>query len=304
MKDILNKKKFLIKTIVALIIVIGSTIFAKYDYFLYKDTIATVKQVENIKTSDGNEEREENYNQILKLKIRNGKHKGEYVEVTNKYFYSQFNSTKYSKGNDIFISISEEDGLTGKILRSKVDIYAVFVTSIFVVLVLMIAGRKGVLVLLTMVVNIVIYVFALKKYIKSEDIELTTCIITFCFIVLTLMILNGFSRKSFGAIISSIITVCIIYFIYLIAYKYSSRPSFELMNYIFGNENLDALFLSSVILGSLGAVMDVSITINSSVSEIVNTAKNPSIKALIKSVKEISYDIMGTMVNVLFFLYI
>lgn len=301
MKD----KSIIIKVIIALIVIAGATLFTDFDYFLYDDTIATVASVENIKTSNGNEEREANYTQKVKLRIRNGKYKDEYVTTSNKYFYSQFSSTKYSKGNDVFVSLDEEGGeLTARILKTKVDMYAAFVISVFVMITIMITGVKGILSILTLLVNITVFVMALKSYIKSERIEYTTFIITFIFIVFTLIILNGFSKKSIGAIVSSMVTLLCIYVIYEIAYKHSERPSFELMNFIFGNENLDALFLASVILGSLGAVMDVSITINSSVAEIVNTAKEPTVKSLIKSVREISYDIMGTMVNVLFFSYI
>lgn len=308
MKTELLDKKTYIKIIISLLVIISVTVFAKFDYFLYKDTIATVVKVENIKTSEGNDEREENYIQNLTLKIKNGKYKGKIVNTTNKYFYSQFSSTKYAKGNDVFVSINDDDDdddeLSVKVLRTKVDMYAAFVFSTFVVLTILLTKRKGILAIITLIVNIGIFTLALQSYIRSEQIEITTIITSAFFIVFTLFILNGFSKKSLGAIISSLITVMCIYIIYEVAYKNTARPSFELMNYIFGNENLDALFLASVVLGSLGAVMDVSITINSSVTEIINTAKEPGVKSMIKSVKEISYDIMGTMVNVLFFSYV
>ena len=50
--------------------------------------------------------------------------------------------------------------------------------------------------------------------------------------------------------------------------------------------------------------MDVSITINSAVNEIVNSTKSITVKQLVKSIREIGHDIMGTMINVLMFSYI
>ena len=50
--------------------------------------------------------------------------------------------------------------------------------------------------------------------------------------------------------------------------------------------------------------MDVAITMNSAVSELVAATEQISIKAVISSMQIIGHDIMGTMVNVLFFSYL
>ena len=76
------------------------------------------------------------------------------------------------------------------------------------------------------------------------------------------------------------------------------------MDYIAGPNDIENIFLSGVTIGCLGAVMDVSITINSAVNEIVNSTSSITIKQLIKSIREIGHDIMGTMINVLMFSYI
>ena len=65
----------------------------------------------------------------------------------------------------------------------------------------------------------------------------------------------------------------------------------------------DIFFLSSL-LGLLGAVMDNAITINTAVSEIVATNPSVSYSKLVNSIYEIIYDVMGTMINVLFFAYL
>ena len=57
-------------------------------------------------------------------------------------------------------------------------------------------------------------------------------------------------------------------------------------------------------MGSLGAVMDVTISIAAGVAEIKGQTPDISTKDIIHSVREMGYDIMGTMINVLFFTYI
>lgn len=299
-----TRKKDIVKVAAAVLIVTAVTLFTKFDYFLYNDMIATVTSVENVKCDGTYEGRETYYVQNLTLKIKNTAKKGTVVTAYNKYFYSQIDSTKYNVGDDLFVVESETDAQAVKILKTKVDTYAVFIIVSFLTVVILIAGKKGIMSISSLFVNILIFVLALNKFIKSENIELTTIVVTFLFVVLTLIILNGFTKKSFGAILSSLTTVLLVYILYVIVYRFGDRPYFEMMDYIFGNENLEALFLSSVIMGLLGAVMDVSITITSSVYEIVNTAKEPTVQSLVKSVKEISHDIMGTMINVLFFSYL
>ena len=57
-------------------------------------------------------------------------------------------------------------------------------------------------------------------------------------------------------------------------------------------------------MGSLGAVMDVSISIAAGVAEIEEKTPDIRLKSLTHSIREMGYDIMGTMINVLFFTYI
>ena len=64
------------------------------------------------------------------------------------------------------------------------------------------------------------------------------------------------------------------------------------------------MFLAGLFIGSLGAVMDVAITMSSSIFGIYEKDPTISIKALTKSGLEIGKDIMGTMTNILFFAYV
>ena len=124
------------------------------------------------------------------------------------------------------------------------------------------------------------------------------------FSVVTILLLGGFSKKNIGAIISTLITTFLIFGLYKLAIIYGGDLHYELMDYIAGPNDIENIFLSGVIIGCLGAVMDVSITINSAVNELVNSLNSISIKQLIKSIREIGHDIMGTMINVLMFSYI
>ena len=62
--------------------------------------------------------------------------------------------------------------------------------------------------------------------------------------------------------------------------------------------------MPELLIGSIGAVMDVAITISSAMSELIDKNSDISSKALNRSAREIGKDIMSTMSNVLFFTYL
>ena len=76
------------------------------------------------------------------------------------------------------------------------------------------------------------------------------------------------------------------------------------MEYTKGNEDFSALFFASVLFGCLGAVMDVTITICEAADEYMKKQTEDSKGSLKESMHEVGKDIMGTMVNVLFFSYL
>ena len=64
------------------------------------------------------------------------------------------------------------------------------------------------------------------------------------------------------------------------------------------------LIMSQVLIGGLGAIMDVTITETSAINELVVVNKEISIRELIQSGREVGFDIMGTMINILLFTYV
>ena len=73
---------------------------------------------------------------------------------------------------------------------------------------------------------------------------------------------------------------------------------------ILKNINLKEVIPAGVIIGSLGAVMDVAVSIASSINELHETDPDMSQKSMFKSVINIGTDIIGTMINTLILAYI
>ena len=302
-----NKIKFII-SLILVVIFIAIFIWSSNNYNMYKSDIAKVISItdEYLKVEDGPNGREEKYfNQIITAKLKNGEYKGEIITLKNTYSSSMLKNEKYKKGDDLFVSIKKgNEELQGSINGLKRDKYIVLLVGIFTITIILVSGKFGVYTLATLVANIAAFIYFIKLYINGNDFMLINLIMIIFFSVVTLLLLGGFSKKNIGAIISTLITTFLIFGLYKLAIIYGGDLHYELMDYIAGPNDIENIFLSGVIIGCLGAVMDVSITINSAVNELVNSLNSISIKQLIKSIREIGHDIMGTMINVLMFSYI
>ena len=305
---IVKYKKLIITATALLILVVAVFVFMKNNYSLYKDTIGTIVNAGTLYTSDvegPNHELDKQYTQTLTIKIRNGEYEGNYIQITNDYSETQMKDTRYAEGDDVFISIESKDNvLIGTIKDVKRDQYVVVMALFFIILLITISGKQGILTILSLLVNIGIFLIFMRRYIDGESFDVLTIAMVISFSILTLFILGGINRKSIGAVISSLVTVGLITIIYQLVYQFVEKPPYEMLDYIVGHDDLKGIFTGSVIIGSLGAIMDVAITMNSSICELIDTTPKITVKDLVRSAREIGHDIMGTMVNVLFFTYI
>lgn len=127
----------------------------------------------------------------------------------------------------------------------------------------------------------------------------------------TLLIVQGATKKSFAAMIGCLTGTAISGILTLIMSKVLSLTGMlndeSMYLYYMNAENpidLRAIIFGSIIVGAIGAIMDVSIDIASSLNEVVNASEKPTFEKTIKSGFEIGRDIIGTMANTLVLAYI
>lgn len=302
--------KFPRQSVLTLILLIG-IIFILHDDFLYKEPIAKIVKVKTEETGNVTNYNngaysvsEKSYRQDLTLKLLNTKNHGTRIKAVNKYTFSQTDSQKLYLGDHVFVKFTEKGKLNScSIIDVKRDSYAFVLLLIFIWLILLMAGKRGALILGTLIVNIIIFTFALFQYFKGVNILLIANILILIFPVLTLIVSNGPKKRTCIAILSSFITLGIALFLFHLALTYGEEIDYASLDYIVGNQDLESIFFASITLAGLGAVMDVAVTISSSLEELV--IKTPDIKPieLFKAGRQIGYDIMGTMINVLLFTY-
>ena len=294
-------------TALFIIILLGviSIIFTSNNAFLYKTTVVKVLSVENEYSHEEegpNGEKEQYYEQLITAKILNGEKKGSTVILRNEYTSSGVNDERYFKGSQLMVSLnSSGDG--GSILGKKRDVYVILFCWLFVALLVAVSGRHGGIVLISFIINMILLLMALHLYDRYGSLLKITMATMVIFSILTLICAGGFHRKTWVAVISTLITVSLCMGIYLATMRTSDRIPYEMMDYIVNSKDLADLFLAGTLMGSLGAVMDVCISIAAGVSEVVIKTPDITVKSLAGSIREMGYDIMGTMINVLFFTY-
>lgn len=297
-------KKINLKLIILLILSIASIIFTYNDYFLYKTPILKITNIDNV-LQESTIKGEDYYNQIITGKIMNGKYKGNTLTVKNTASTSNVYGDTIKNNSELFIEVSSDGTKAIRITNIKRDKYLVILLVIFIDLIIITAGKKGLKTLGSLLGNIIITgiaIFTFKNNYKTLNMLLLYFIVSIIFIIFSLYITNGKSKKTLSAIISSIASLFISFGLSFLLIKiYGKDISIWTMEYIEVVYDYENFFYVSILLCGLGAIMDIAITISSSLNELI--VKNPKIdrESLIKSGKEISKDIVGTMTNVMLY---
>jgi len=309
-KDYLKNNKIYVITFIALLIIgIGAIIFTYNDYFLYQKTI--------VKTIDIKEEylstetinygyHDELYMQTITAKILNGEHKGEIVTIENEYHKGEAYDQKYHKGDELIVSLNERDDeiVNTHIENYKRDKYIVILTVMLVLTIYIVGRIKGLMSIVSVILNISIFVILVGINAKGVSLPFLSFIGAVIFSILCLMLVSGPNQKTLAAILSSIVGVSITLLISYVVIKLTKYQGVRFEQLDLLTRPYEGIFISEIILGGLGAIMDISITMASSLNELIDKDNRITIKALTKSGIEIGKDVMSTMINVLFFTYI
>jgi len=289
---------------------IGSLIFVHHNYSFYNSPIAEVVKTELVDATnveDQNNNKDVVSNQLLTAVLKNGQDKGKEIHLTNEFSKSKALDNEFRVGNELFVKIEQADTeLTGTIQGVKRDKYLVMIAWVFIFVLLLVGRRQGLLSIISLAVNAVILSFALDLYISnSERSLLLICSVSIVlFTVISLLLVNGFNEKTYAAIIATLLgtfsSLLITYLALLVTGEHGLR--YEELQFI--TRPYKTVFMAGLFIGSLGAVMDVAITMSSSIFGLYEKDNTISVKALIQSGMEIGKDIMGTMTNILFFAYV
>lgn len=281
-------------------------VIVDHDDAWYTSTIAVITEIqtEHTETQNGVSIGKENYYvQTITARLTNGARKGETIGLSNQYTDSGVRDECYQIGDKLFVEPGG-DGETGKIIGQKRDTLVYLLAAALLIGMLAVAGASGLLATLSLVFNIALLTIALRCYLDGWNIFALTGVLILLFTILSLIIANGWNRRSALAIAVTLLSIAATAMIFLIVRACTPELQYQMMEYAVVPDDLSALFFCEIMVGGLGAVMDVAISLISTADELLMHNPNIPYEQLRDSVRAVSDDIMGTMVNVLFFTYI
>lgn len=308
----LLKKTCIRKVLILLLVTAAVFLLVKNDYALYDQTIGTVKAVETVETDskkgfDGKREYEEKYyEQTLTVKIRNGVHKGGEMQAKHICASSGVYDTAYKKGDDVFVEKIEagEDGIfTCNVTETKRDYVVATVAALLFALFLLVAGKEGSMTIVSLVLNVAAFYVVLRLYLNGHNILFMTIPMVVFFTAMLLIFMHGWNRKTWVSLIAVLATAAVTTAIAAVVLQHSN-VDYNFMEYLiqpFDPVDAGYIFLAEILIGALGAIMDVVVTIVMTVDQIVLHNPEADKKSLWKSCRTVGDDVVGTMLGIMFF---
>lgn len=304
----------------AYIFLLNNLFLNDLDLFQNKDVVKA--RVLEIISSDVNEYQlglndvHEEKTVYFEAKILSGNKKGEIVEAAQQI-------------NDIYAGNHEEVKAKDKILLMSVDYFenadylmTEFVRSdsitifciIFMLFLLIFGHKKGINTIISLVFTcLAIFLVFIPAVLSGHNIYLWSIITCLFIIVMTLLLINNLSKKTLCAMMSCIVGVTITALLTVIMTKIMHLTGLvdEQSYYIqlMDTENpfdLKAIIFGGIIIGAVGAIMDVAVELSASLLEVYEKARDTdkTVKSLWSSGVNIGRDMMGTMSNTLVMAYI
>lgn len=180
----------------------------------------------------------------------------------------------------------------------------------FLLLIVFIGHRKGITTIIALLFTVLaIFLVYIPGILKGYNIYALTVIVSAFTIISSLIIINGWNFKTICAISGNIIGVAFAGITALIMSKAFRLTGMVEQNYVMLTQletpiDLLGVIWGGVLVGALGAIMDVAMSIASAMKELNDTMSNKSFFRMLRSGMNIGRDAIGTMTNTLILAYI
>jgi uncharacterized membrane protein len=252
--------------------------------------------------------------QNIRISLLSGEHKGEEFQLEN-WLENRIAAAnvRLKKGMTFIASLSGESGnlRIDVVSHDRVPGY-IFALIVFFGALLFIGGKKGLKSAIGLVLTLlgVFYLFLPMMFLGVHPV-LAAIILGIAVSVADLGLLNGFGKKTAAAIMGTAIGVAVAgsaallvgWFANITVYHSEEAETMMVIakNYFV---NPQGILFAGVIIASLGAVMDVAISIASSVWEMAEMSGGNSLNRLFQSGMNVAKDIVGATANTLILAFV
>lgn len=295
-------------------ILIISLIFPMFLFAASSNKYEKGKIVEILKTIPANKVEIENG--ILKklkviIEIKSGVDKNKKVIIIHPIFKDKSYNIPIEKNENVVLNINNQEGvITYNIIEMDKSGLMISISIIFIFLIILIGKGKAVKALFGIGISIFFIFYGMIPLILKGYSPLWLGILfTFLITFFTIYFIIGYNKKGLVAFLGTIggtIIAGILSQIYICAMKLTGYTGLESIysSNLFKNVNVVELISAGIIIGSLGAVMDIAISIASSLNEIREHNNQLTEKQIWKSGMRIGKNVIGRILNTLILAYI
>ena len=249
--------------------------------------------------------------QKVTAEVTQGEHKGELCELDNPNAYHI--GAYGGEGTRIvaLVRVMEDGSLKGTVYNHDRTPMIYLLIGLFALVTVLVGGKKGFATLYALAFTFlcVICMYIPLLYVGCNGI-LAAILTSVTILTASIYILNGWSVKTLCAVIGTTLGVAVSGLLAMIIGRSFHLSGYnmdevEAMVYIANSSRLkiaDILY-AGVLISSLGAVMDVSVSIVAAMDEVRQHARGLSRKELFASGMRVGKDMIGTMSNTLILAY-
>ena len=298
------------KVIASIIILIIGILITSWCYFstgfatkpIAEITSNHIKSELVDRTEDNYKNKDEVRQQRMQIKVLSGENKGKTYQVINTYSPSQAVTYKYRPHQRVIVAFVKHKA---KIMSPKRDWVLVLGFFVMISLLILLAGKHTIMLVFSLILNAVIFYFVIKFDIIENGTKTFliygSAVVLFTFF--SLLLAQGFNKKMLVTLVSTLLGVFVSFGIcYLIMQStHEAGIKYEAVDY--ATQDPRSLFLAQTLLGVLGAVMDESTDIVSSLYALSKHKTDLTFKELMISGRTMGQEIMGPLINVLVLIF-
>lgn len=246
--------------------------------------------------------------QEVYIMLDSGDYKGEELAAVN--YLNAYSNLDLKEGLRIIVRLDYDDQgfpFVAAISNYNRDMALMGLALLFIVLLVLLGGKKGISAVLGLAFTVICIWFFLIPLLQRGAPTIASAVALVAITTsVSLLLLNGFSPKTLCATIGcvggvAIAGICAAVAGWLTSISGFNMPEAEelILRAADNGMKIRGLFVSGVLIASLGAVMDVAMTITSAVFELHRVNPRMARKELFQSGLIIGRDAMGTMANTL-----
>ncbi|MFT9055424.1 MAG: YibE/F family protein [Ethanoligenens sp.] len=248
----------------------------------------------------------QNGTQMLQIRIDSGKYQSNVLTIKN--YLSNYSNVVATQGGTLVVRVSgleqKPDVAVFSYYRAPY-IYALII--LFFIVLSIVGGRRGIRSAASLVVSFLCILFIyIPSVLRGASPLLMALIIAGYITLVSMIFLSGFSRKTWTAIIGTLAGVLFSAGIAVLSGALMhlngfNSPESETLIQLSGLAKIQVggVLFGGIIIAALGAIIDIAVSIASSMDELNRHAPDMGTHALFASGMNIGRDMVGTMANTL-----